>query len=201
MFLARGLVFTHETGWAWEARLAPVLMARLRQQRWGAVSESGYVDETSIRVQGRWPYLSQAIKREGNLVAVRLRAARDLPAAEIYFRSAWTVPRVTPARITTDGHGVYLRAIRTVFGDQVTHWTNRYLNNHLEQDHRGIKQRSRPMGGFQHGSTATRLCCVFDEVRAFLCPQSHRNRPLSLAQRRHIHQARFAQLMGVIATA
>jgi putative transposase len=92
-----------------------------------------------------------------------------------------------PDRLTTDGHDAYPRAIRHVFGDHVTHWTNRYLNNHLEQYHRGIKQRYRPMGGFNHGSTAARFCRVFDEIRVFLRPQSYRNQPLSLAQRRCFH--------------
>jgi putative transposase len=132
---------------------------------------------------------------------VRHSDTRDLTAAEAFFRSAWTVTGVTPYRITTDGHDTYPRAIRTVFREQVTHRTNRDLNHHLEQDHRGIKPRSRPMSGFTHGTTAAHFCHVFEEVRAFLCPQSHRNQLLSLAQRRGIHQARFAQLMELMATA
>ena len=67
---------------------------------------------------------------------VRLRETTDLAAAEVFFRSAWTVTGVAPVRITTDGHDAYPRAIRNVFGDRVLHRTNRYLNNHLEQDHR-----------------------------------------------------------------
>jgi putative transposase len=134
-------------------------------------------------------------------VDVRLSETRDLVAAETFFWSAWTVTGVTPDRIATDGHDAYPRAIRNVFGEQVTHRANRYLNSHLGQDHRGIKQRYRPMGGFKHGTTAARFCLVFDEVRAFLRPQSHRNQALSLAQRRGMHQARFAQLMGLMATA
>jgi putative transposase len=87
-----------------------------------------------------------------------------------------------------------------VFGDDVQHRPKRYLNNHLGQDHRGITQRYRPMGGFKHGTTAARFCGLFDEVRAFLRPQSHRNQSLSLQERRAIHQDRFAQLMGLTAT-
>jgi putative transposase len=154
-----------------------------------------------VRVQRRWQYLYRAIDRDGNLVDVRLSNTRDLAAAEAFFRSAWTVSGVTPDRITTDGHDAYPRAIRTVFGEQVIHRTNRYLNNHLEQDHRGIKQRYGPMGGFKHSATAARFCLVFDEVRAFFRPQLHRHQARSLAQRRSIHQARFAQLMGLMATA
>jgi transposase-like protein len=41
------------------------------------------------------------------------------------------------------------RAIRNVFGERVVHRTNGYLNNYLEQDHRGVKQRYRPMCGLK----------------------------------------------------
>jgi hypothetical protein len=57
------------------------------------------------------------------------------------------------------------------------------------------------MGGFKHSTTAARFCIVFDEVRAFFRPQVHRHQALSLAQRRSIHQARFTQLMDLMATA
>lgn len=51
-----------------------------------------------------------------------------------------------PDQVTTDGHRSYPRAIRETMGNRVQHRTNRYLNNRLEQDHRGIKQRYYPMG-------------------------------------------------------
>jgi putative transposase len=111
------------------------------------------------------------------------------------------VTGVTPDRITTDGHDAYPRAIRNIFGDRVLHRTNRHLNNHPEQDHRGIKQRYRPMGGLKTFPIAACFCLVFDEIRAFLGPLSHRNQPVTPAQRRAFHQDRFAQLMGVIAAA
>jgi putative transposase len=201
MFLQRGMVFTHEAVRDWERKLAPLLSETLGKRRYSTVGASWYVDETYVRVGGRWQYLYRAIDRDGHLVDVRLSATRDLAAAEAFFRAAWTSTGVTPHRITTDGHDAYPRAIRTVFGEEVTHRTNRYLNNHLEQDHRGIKQRYRPMCGFKRDTTAARFCRLFDEVRAFLRPQSHRNQPLSLKQRRATHQERFAQLMSLMATA
>src|SRR5215813_5250539 len=132
---------------------------------------------------------------------VRRSDTRDHAAAEAFFRAAWTGTGVTPHRTTTDGHDAYPRAIRAVFGEAVAHRTNRYLNNHLEQDHRGIKQRYRPMGGFKRDTMAARFCRLFDEVRAFLRPRSHRNQFLSLKQRRAVHQERFAQLMSLMAAA
>jgi putative transposase len=201
MFLHRGIVFTHEAVRDWEIKLTPHLTAALRKKRHCAIGESWYVDETYVKVQGQWHYLYRAIDKDGYLVDVRLSQTRDLAAAEAFFRSAWTVTGVTPDRITTDGHDAYPRAIRNVFGDHVIHWTNRYLNNHLEQDHRGVKQRYRVTGGLKTFSTAARFCRLFDEIRAFLRPHSHRHQRLTLEQRRGIHRERFAHVMGMITAA
>jgi len=54
MFLQRGIVFTHEAVRDWEAKLTPLLGEALRKQRHGIVGDSWYVDETYIKVQGRW---------------------------------------------------------------------------------------------------------------------------------------------------
>ena len=148
------------------------------------------------------PYcFGSRLYRDGHLIDVRLSDTRDLTAAETFCRFAWTVIGVTPEHITIDRDDAYPRAIRSVFGDQVIHRTNRYLNDHLEQDHRGIKQRYRSMGGFKADTTAVHFCGPFDEVRSLLRPQSCRNQPLSLAQRRDIHQVRFIQLMELMAAA
>src|SRR5918992_2938773 len=189
MFLERGLVFTHEAVREWEAQLAPRLSETLRKHRRGCIGPSWYVDETFMKVKGRSVYLYRAIDRDGNLVDVRLSEKRDKAAAEAFFRSARTVTGCVPERVTSDGHAAYPRAITAVFGKEVRHRTNRYLNNHLEQDHRGIKQRIQPMGGFKSVESAKRFCRVHDEVRNFLRPRSHRNEVVSLAQRRLRHTA------------
>jgi putative transposase len=67
---------------------------------------------------------------------------RDMAAAKAFFRSAKAVTGVTPERVTTDGHDSYPRAIRSDLGQDVLHRDNAYLNNRLEQDHRGMQ---RPM--------------------------------------------------------
>jgi transposase-like protein len=112
-----------------------------------------------IKVQARWSYLYRTIDRNGHLIDVRLSNTRDLAAAEAFFRSARRVTGVVAVRITTDGHDGYPRAIRAVFGDQVTHRTNRYLNNHLEQDDKGIKQRYRSTGGLRNLSHGGPVLC------------------------------------------
>jgi putative transposase len=168
MFLARGLAFSHEAVRSWEAKLTPTLAEELRRRRRGRIGKSWYVDETYLRVGGRWCYLYRAVDRNGDLVDVRLSERRDLEAARAFFRSARTVTGVTPARVTTDGHDSYPRAIRSELGRGVRHRTSVYLNDRLERDHRGIKGRCRPMRGFGSVASAGRFCRGYDELRSFL---------------------------------
>jgi putative transposase len=141
MFLARGFVLTHETVRDWEARFAPLIADHLRGRRRGQAGTSWYVDETYLKVGGKWCYLYRAIDHDGNLVDSRLSEKRDMEAAQKFFEQAVVVVGHAPETVTTDGHRSYPRAIRETVGSEVEHRTNKYLNNRLEQDHRGIKQR------------------------------------------------------------
>ena len=120
--------------------------------------QSWYADETYLKVHGRWCYLYRAIDRDGNLIDTMLSATRDMKAARRFFRSARSVAGFVPDRVTTDGHNSYPRAIRSTLGRTVRHRTSVYLNNRLEQDHRGIKGRIRCMRGFKEHEAADRFC-------------------------------------------
>ena len=185
MFLIRGIEFSYEAVRDWEAKLTPTLIDNLRRRRKGRIGKSWYVDETYIKVNGRWCYLYRAIDRSGALVDVRLSEKRDMAAAKAFFRSAKAVTGVTPARVTTDGHDSYPRAIRTELDAGVKHRTNQYLNNRIEQDHRGIKGRYGPMRGFKSYESASRFCRCFDELRNHLQVRSRRSRNLPTNARRH----------------
>src|SRR5271166_5341051 len=185
MFLIRGIVFSYEAVRDWETKLTPALAENLRRRRRrGKIGRSWYVDETYVKVQGRWCYLYRAIDTSGALVDVRLSETRDMAAAKAFFRSARAVTGMTPARVTTDGHDSYPRATRTELGEAVCHRTNRYLNNRIEQDHRGIKGRYQPMRGFKCVRSAGRFCRGYDELRDFLRCRSHRNQHLPAHHRR-----------------
>jgi putative transposase len=159
------------------------------------------VDETFLTVKGRVVYLYRAIERDGNWVEVLLSETRDKAAARAFFRSARTVTGQIPARGTSDGPTAYPGALKAAFGEAVHHRTNRYLNTHLAQDHRGSKHRLRPMGGFKSMESAQRFCRVPDEVRTFLRPWSYRNEGVSLAQRRILYTARTRVLLTALAAA
>jgi putative transposase len=150
--------------------------AQIQAQRQGR--QTWYVDETSIKVKGRWRYLYRAIDWDGNLVDSMLRAKRDMQAAKRFFRRALRIVGHAPERGTSDGYHTFPTAIADELGEEVTHHINAYLNNHLEQDYRGIKQRSYPMLGFQNFFSAARFCAAYDELRNYLRPRQRRGENL-----------------------
>jgi putative transposase len=91
----------------------------------------------------------------------------NVQAAKRFFKQAVTAVGHSPERVTTDGHDAYSRAIREILGSDVLPRTNTYLNNRLEQDHRGVKQRYYPMHGFGSFEAASSFCRACDEVRQF----------------------------------
>src|SRR3712207_7529747 len=71
MFLLRGITFSHETVREWEAKLAPALADELRRRRHGRGGAGGrhwHVDETYLKVRGRWGYLYRGLDRDGNFI-------------------------------------------------------------------------------------------------------------------------------------
>ena len=198
MFLARGFVFTHETVRDWEERFASLIADQLRTKRHGQAGKSWYVDETYIKVHGKWCYLYRALDHDGNLVDSRLSEKRDMDAAKQFFNQAMAAVGHPPEIVTTDGHRSYPRAIRETMGNEVAHRTNVYLNNRIEQDHRGIKQRYYPMRGFGTVEAATRFCSAFDELRNYLRPPRNMGEPISLPEQRRAFLQRLATLKTLI---
>jgi putative transposase len=126
---------------------------------------------------------------------------RRLAAAKAFLRSARAVTQVEPEQVTTDGHISYPKAIAEELGKDVDHRTSHYKNNVIEQDHRGVKGRYRPMRGFQTHTSAARFCRAHDEVRDFLRPAPRRKEHMSAARRRAIHVQRVAALRDMLAVA
>ena len=86
IMLLRGFTVSHECIRQWEAKLLPVMGEALRKRRHGTGRSSGqswYVDETYLKVQGRWCYLYRAIDRDGNLIDTMLSPARPLTCISI----------------------------------------------------------------------------------------------------------------------
>ena len=134
-------------------------------------------------------------------LAEGLRRRRRDKVGRAFFRSAKSVTGITPDRVTTDGHDSYPRAIRTELGRHVRHRTSRYKNNGLEQDHRGIKGRYRPMHGFRCPRSAARFCRGHDELRDFLRSRSCHRQHVPAARRRLHLLCRTVTALGILETA
>jgi putative transposase len=201
MFLERGWSFSHEAVRDWEARFAPLLADQLRKKRHGQTGKSWYVDETYLKVHGKWCYLYRAIDEDGNLVDSRLSEKRDMDAAKQFFTQALEVCGHVPEHVTTDGHRSYPRAVRETLGNEAVHRTSVYLNNRIEQDHRGIKQRYYPMCGFGTFASAARFCCAFDELRNYFRLRHTTKELVSLSEQRQAFLRRLVALKALMQAA
>jgi putative transposase len=196
MFLERGFTFTHEAIRDWETRFAPLIAEQLRTKRCGQAGTSWYVDETYLKVHGKWCYLYRAIDFDGNLVDSRLSEKRNMEATQQFFRQAVAVVGHIPDQVTMDGHTSYPRAIHETMGRNVQPRTSKYLNNRLEQDHRGIKQRYYPMRGFGSFESAARFCCASDELQNYLHFRHTTGESVSLPEQRRAFRQRLAVLQA-----
>jgi transposase-like protein len=124
-----------------------------------------------------------------------------MEAAKRFFSNAKEVVGHKPTRVTTDGHDAYPRAIRRILGRKVEHRTNRYLNNRVEQDHRGIKQRYYPMRGFSSFESASQFCRAFDEQRNYFRYRTAPKETIPLAEQRWMFRQRFDALQSWLMSA
>ena len=158
MMAERGLAMAHTTIMRWVHHYAPEF-----ERRWNRfarpVGPSWRVDETYVKISGKWVYLYRAVDRDGNTVDFRLSTRRDVGAAKAFFRKAIKSQGSAPGTVTLDGYAASHRAVREMKADgQIPGDTkvrsSRYLNNLIEQDHRGVKLRIAPMLGFKWFRTA-----------------------------------------------
>ena len=159
MMVERGLSVVHTTIMRWMRRYVPEF-----ERRWNRFSRpagrSWRVDETYVKIRGEWMCLYRAVDREGNTVDFRLSGRRDVGAAKAFFRKAMKSQRSSPGTITLDGYAASHRAVREMKADGELNGdtkvrSSKYLNNLIEQDHRGVKSRLGPMLGFKHFGTAS----------------------------------------------
>ena len=158
MMAERGVAVDHATVHRWALKILPVLAGVFRRRK-RAVGASWLMDETYILVGGQWKYLYRAVDRMGQTVDFLLTARRDEAAARRFFEQAINLHDV-PEKITIDKSGANTAAVRGLMADSglaIELRQSKYLNNIVEQDHRAIKRRVRPMMGFKTFNTARRL--------------------------------------------
>ena len=155
MMADRGISLTHTT--ILRCHYLPRIRNELRRYA-RPVGGSWRMDETFIKVHGQWVYLYRAVDKAGQTVDFYLSRNRDVNAAKSFLRSAMKNTRV-PAKITLDAYAASHRAVREMKNDgelphRVKVRSSQYLNNLVEQDHRRVEQRIRPMVGFKRFDNA-----------------------------------------------
>lgn len=152
----RGVTVDASTIYDWVRAFTPRFIAAARQHQI-AVGKRWRVDETYLRIGGRWRSLYRAIDEYGQIVDVFLSDRRNTEAAHTFFQQAIAVTGVTPTQVTTDKAKSYPKALRNVL-PAVEHRSSQYLNNRLERDHQHLKGRIRPTRRFKSSTSAASFC-------------------------------------------
>ncbi len=161
MMAERNLHVDHVTIRRWVQRYSPELNRRCRQEL-RRTNGSWRVDETYLRVAGKWTYLYRAVDSTGATIDFLLSARRDAAAARRFLQKALRSPgRPRPRVINVDGNPSYPKVIAELkktgeLGRRCRCRPVRYLNNIVEQDHRAIKRRVRASQGFRSFRSAVR---------------------------------------------
>lgn len=139
-----GVSVDPSTIFRWVQRYAPEIEKRAHRFR-GSRSGSWRVDETYVRVGGKWKYLFRAVDKHGQLIDFMLSNCRNTREAYRFLRKALkTVSGHPPSSITTDKLASYLKAIlrlqsEGLLSNDVEHRTSKYLNIVIEADHGALR--------------------------------------------------------------
>jgi putative transposase len=194
IFLTAGFIFSHEAVREWEEKLAPLISDELKSERKGKAGNRWRADETLLKIKGELHYLNRAIVTDGKLVDVKLSKVRDLQTTEACFKQAVETVGHKPIQITTDKEVSYPKAINKVLGGNVEHRTICYLNNKMEQNHRGIKARDKPMLGFKSVESAGRFSQAYEEQRELFRFRRYHKHKVSLPLRQVPILGKFEEL-------
>lgn len=140
------------------------------ERRWNRFARrcgrSWRANEIHVQTTGIWNYLYRAVDREGSTVDFRLSPYRDVKAAEALFRQALETQGRPPKSITLVGYAASHRAAHELPAEN-RRWQGtklrspEYLNNMIDQDHRGVKSRTGPVPGFRlFDSAAIRIAGI-----------------------------------------
>src|SRR5207249_908363 len=152
MMAERGLRVDHTTVWRWCQKYGPVIYHRLRGKL-KYTSTTWHMDETYVRIAGRWVYLFRAVDSHGDTVDFYLSETRDRGAAKTFLQRALSNPdHRTPRLLCMDRCRIYPAAIRDLraegrLSQRCRRRTKRYANNRIESDHRHVKRRLLAMQG------------------------------------------------------
>jgi len=162
----RGVLVDHATIQRWVYKFTPLIEVAFKKRR-KTVGKSWRMDETYIKVKGRWMYLYRAVDKEGKTVDFLLTKRRNKLAAHKFLLKA-IGNNGSPKVINIDKSGANKEAIRTYNRrclKKIKIRQNKYLNNRVEGDRRFIKWRIQNMFGFKSFQSASRTLTGIEIVR------------------------------------
>ena len=196
----RGIKVDHTTIYRWVQSYAPELERRVRPYL-SLTNDSWRVDETYVKVKGVRKYLYRAVDSMGNTLDFMLSAKRDGKAAERFFRKVLQAKHTqVPRVVTVDKNAAYPVAVERLKGDETLSETTelrqkKYLNNIIEQDHRGIKKLVKPGKGFKSFNTARRTLKGYEAMNMI-----RKGQVKGITQGNSLAQTKFiAKIFGVAA--
>ena len=181
----RGVTVDHSTLNRWVIKYAPLLEAEFRKKHKKRVGSSWRMDETYVKIKGVWNYLYRAVDKSGDTVDFMLSKKRDKKAAKRFFAKAIGTHGL-PEKITIDKSGsnksalksinLFLTLLSVLSGVFLNIFVRdiKYLNNIVEQDHRGIKRIVKPMMGFKSFESAKDTLSGI-ELHRMLTKGQHKN--------------------------
>jgi transposase-like protein len=143
----RGIQVDHVTIFRWVQRFTPLLAEAARPCRHG-VGDRWQVDETYVKVAGRWRYVYRAIDQFSQVIDVFVSPRRDVKAACRFFERAIGTTKRAPVEVITDKAAACPAMLEELLPG-AWHRTDRYANNHIGADHGRLKARLRPMRGLK----------------------------------------------------
>lgn len=168
MAIIRGIKIDHATLQRWVIKFVMLIDTRVRKNK-TPVGSSWRMDETYIKVHGTWMYLYRAVDSLGNTIEFLLRKHRDAAAAKAFFGKAFK-NNGYPEKVTIDKSGSNISALNAANQDlqedqKIEVRQIKYLNNIVEQDHRFIKKRTKPMLGFKSFYSAKMTITGIENIR------------------------------------
>ena len=199
MMAERGLSIAHTTIMRWVHQYASEIDKRTRPYL-NQTGDSWKVDETYVKIKGRWMYLYRAVDKQGATIDFYLSAHRDQLAAARFLKKALgadhnTVPRV----INVDKNASYPPAVDSAkeagyLPEETDLRQVKYLNNRIECDHRRIKRLIRHGLGFKSFWTAHKT------IRGYETMYMIRKGQVALPHGSHMEQVEFIEkIFGIAA--
>lgn len=160
MMSERGVDVNHTTIYRWIQHYSPHFEKEVKRYA-KPLGFTWHVDETYIKVKGRWKYLYRAIDGNGHTIDFMLSHKQNTKFAVYFFKKVLKNCYEHPSYIHTDQHRSLVKAVKVlkqndVISPTTEHITDKASNNRIESDHFRIKRIIRPMLGFKSFHTANR---------------------------------------------